>query len=48
MKLRGKFTLQDNEGTKVIAESLLQPTFCLREGERHDAVAPILPRAMAA
>ncbi len=45
---RGRFTLQDNEGTKVVAERMLQPGFCLRAGRRHDAMAPILPRAVAA
>jgi dihydroorotase len=32
----------------VIAERLLQPAFCLRAGTRYDAVAPILPQAVAA
>jgi dihydroorotase len=44
----GRFILRDNEKTEVIAESLLQPAFCLRAGVRHDPVAPILPRAVAA
>jgi len=26
----------------------LQPVFCLRAGTRYDAVAPILPQAVAA
>jgi dihydroorotase len=46
--LRGRFMLHDNEGTKVVAERLLQPAFCVRAGQRYDAVAPILPRAVAA
>jgi dihydroorotase len=46
--LRGRFKLHDNEQTEVIAERLLQPAFCLREGERFDATAPILPIAVAA
>jgi dihydroorotase len=46
--LRGRFRLQDNERTEVIAERLLEPVFCLRAGHRHDATAPILPRAVAA
>ncbi|MBZ9772575.1 amidohydrolase/deacetylase family metallohydrolase [Mesorhizobium sp. CO1-1-8] len=46
--LRGKFLLYDNEGTEVVAERLLQPDFCLRAGTRYDAVAPILPSAIAA
>jgi dihydroorotase len=44
----GRYLLRDNEKTEVVADSLLQPTFCLRAGVRHDAVAPILPRAVAA
>jgi dihydroorotase len=46
--LRGRFMLQDNEKTVVIAERLLVPAFCLRAGRRYDATAPILPRAVAA
>ena len=46
--LRGRFRLQDNERTVVTAERLLEPVFCLRAGRRHDATAPILPRAVAA
>jgi dihydroorotase len=45
---RGRFILQDNEKTKVVAERLLQPLFCLRAGTRYDADAVILPEAMAA
>jgi dihydroorotase len=44
----GRFILRDNEKTEVIAESLLQPAFCMRAGVRYDAVAPILPQAIAA
>ena len=46
--IRGRFKLQDNEKTEIIAERLLMPAFCLRAGRRHDATAPILPRAVAA
>jgi dihydroorotase len=46
--VRGRFKLQDNERTEVIAERLLQPAFCLRAGYRFEATAPILPRAVAA
>jgi dihydroorotase len=46
--VRGRFKLQDNERTEVIAERLLEPAFCLRAGRRYDATAPILPRAVAA
>ncbi len=45
---RGRFRLQDNEKTEVIAERLLRPAFCLRAGKRFDATAPILPQAIAA
>ena len=47
-ELKGRFILRDNEHTEVVAESLLQPEFCLRDGTRHDAVAVILPEAVAA
>jgi dihydroorotase len=40
---RGRWTLRDNEGTRVTAERRLQPLFCLRAGRRFDATAPILP-----
>src|SRR5579871_3135616 len=46
--VRGRFKLQDNERTEVIAERLVVPAFCLRAGRRYDATAPILPRAIAA
>ena len=46
--VRGRFKLQDNEKTEVIAERLLLPAFCLRAGHRFEATAPILPRAVAA
>jgi dihydroorotase len=44
----GRFILRDNEKNEVIAERLLQPAFCLRAGTRYDAVASILPQAVAA
>ena len=47
-ELSGRFALRDNEHNEVIAERLLQPAFCLRAGTRYDAVAPILPQAVAA
>jgi dihydroorotase len=40
---RGRWILQDNEGTKVPADRLLEPLFCLRAGELFRATAPILP-----
>jgi dihydroorotase len=46
--VRGRFKLQDNEKTQVVAERLLMPAFCLRDGRRFEATAPILPRAVAA
>src|SRR5579864_2317659 len=45
---RGRYILRDNEKTEVVADSLLQPVFCLRAGVRYDAIAPILPQAVAA
>jgi dihydroorotase len=45
---RGRYLLRDNEKTEVVADRLLQPLFCLRAGVRYDAIAPILPRAVAA
>ncbi len=47
-QLTGHFKLRDNDKNEVIAERLLQPAFCLRAGMQHDAVAPILPQAVAA
>ena len=44
----GRFILRDNEKTEIVAERLLQPEFCLRTGVRYDAVASILPQAVAA
>lgn len=46
--LRGRFRLVDNEHTEVVAERLLQPAFCLRDGERFDADSVVLPEAVAA
>ena len=45
---RGRFVMTDNEGTQVITDRVLTPAFCLRDGVRFDAVAPILPRVQAA
>jgi len=41
---RGSWMLNDDEGTKVRANRLLQPLFCLRAGQFTRATAPILPR----
>ncbi|MCX4198981.1 MarR family transcriptional regulator [Methylobacterium organophilum] len=45
---RGRFLLRDNEDTRVIADRLLRPAFCLRAGKRFEADSPILPQAIAA
>lgn len=45
---RGRFLLQDNEGTQVVAERLLRPLFCLRAGRRYDADSVVLPRPVLA
>jgi dihydroorotase len=44
----GRYVLRDNENNEVVADRLLQPAFCLRAGTRYDAVASILPQAVAA
>src|SRR5579872_7469594 len=44
----GRYILRDNEKTEVVSDGLLQPVFCLRAGVRYDAVASILPQAIAA
>jgi dihydroorotase len=44
----GRYILRDNETNEVISNGILQPAFCLRAGVRFDAVAPILPEAVAA
>ena len=46
--LRGRFLLQDNENTQVVAERMLRPVFCLRGGVRHEADAAILPSPVLA
>jgi dihydroorotase len=40
---RGRWILRDNEGTKLQANRLLEPVFCLRAGQLIRAIAPILP-----
>jgi dihydroorotase len=45
---RGRWVLRDNEGTQLVADRLLRPAFCLRDGVRHDATASILPVTEAA
>jgi dihydroorotase len=45
---RGRWTLNDNEGTKVQTDRLLEPFLCLRAGRLFHATAPILPTLSAA
>jgi len=45
---RGRFVLRDNLGASVTAERMLTPAFCLKDGRRIDADAPILPLPIAA
>jgi dihydroorotase len=44
----GRFRLQDNEDTQVVAEHFIRPVFCLRAGRRFDADAVILPKPLLA
>ncbi len=44
----GRFRLQDNEDTQVIASRFIRPVFCLRAGKRYDADAVILPEPLLA
>lgn len=41
--LSGRFRLSDNGGAELFTETLLQPNFCLKNGQRHDADSPLLP-----
>jgi dihydroorotase len=45
---RGRWILNDNEGTRVQTERLLEPAFCLRAGRLYPASAAILPTLSAA
>ena len=45
---RGRWTLRDNEGTEVRTERMLLPLFCLKDGQRIEADAAILPVPKAA
>jgi dihydroorotase len=45
---RGRWVLEDNEGTQVVTDRMLTPVLCVRDGERHDADSPSLPLARAA
>lgn len=44
----GRWLLRDNDGTEVVAERMLKPLFCLRDGVRYDAISSILPVAKEA
>jgi dihydroorotase len=41
--LRGRFTLSDNGGEKVIAQEMLTPTFSLRAGKLQAANSALIP-----
>lgn len=45
---RGKWILKDNDANEVISNRLLTPKFCLRGGERFDALVDLIPQPMAA
>lgn len=45
---RGQFALRDNEDTQLIGQRRLRPALCLRDGQRFDADASILPELQAA
>jgi dihydroorotase len=44
--LTGRFVLRDNDNVQVTTERMLRPAFCLRDGQRHDADSPLLPREL--
>ncbi|HEY1779642.1 MAG TPA: amidohydrolase/deacetylase family metallohydrolase [Roseiarcus sp.] len=44
----GRFRLFDNSGVEVIADRLIRPRFCLKDGVRFDADSPLVPDAVAA
>lgn len=41
---RGRWVLNDNEGTQVVADRLLRPAYCIRLGKRYEADASVLPQ----
>jgi dihydroorotase len=45
---RGRWVLEDNEGTQIVADRMLTPVLCVRDGVRYDANSPSLPLARAA
>ena len=40
----GRWILRDNQRAEVVADKLLEPLFCLRAGQYHEADSPLLPR----
>ena len=44
----GKFFLYDNSDAEEIADKLVLPAFCLRDGVRYDITSPLVPDAIAA
>ncbi len=45
---RGRWVLEDNEGTQIVTDRMLTPLLCVRDGVRFDADSPSLPLARAA
>jgi dihydroorotase len=45
---RGRWVLEDNEGTQLVTDRMLTPVLCVRDGVRYDANAPSLPLARVA
>ncbi len=43
--LSGRFRLTDNGGGEMIADTLLQPSFCMAAGVRVEADSPLIPAA---
>jgi dihydroorotase len=41
--LRGRFTLSDNSGEKVIAQEMLTPAFAIRVGKLQAADSALIP-----
>ena len=45
---RGQWRLRDNDGDEITARQILTPRFCLRAGERFDALSELIPQQNAA
>jgi dihydroorotase len=43
---KGRFTLSDNSGERVVAEALISPAFALWAGRRFDVDSPLVPAPM--